>query len=92
MTTPRTDEFVPLVATAQPRDTREFQITVIPQSGNAQPFQSLEKKPANGSSIRNGEPQLSVQRDGNKVTNIRIQCNCGQTHDIACVYEEPAKA
>jgi hypothetical protein len=91
MTTTRTDEFTPLVAAAPSDDSREFQITVIPQSGREQPFQSLGKKPAAASSNKNCEPQLTVQRDGNRISNIRIQCNCGQTLDIACVYEEPAK-
>ena len=37
------------------------------------------------------EPRVSVQRDGDRVTNIRIQCTCGQMMDIACVYDEPPK-
>ncbi|HEX3624921.1 MAG TPA: hypothetical protein VH280_05770 [Verrucomicrobiae bacterium] len=91
MTPARTNEFVPLVAAAPSGDSREFQITVIPQNGHAQPFESLGTKPAGSSSNKNGEPQLTVQRDGNRITHIRIQCNCGQIHDIACAYEEPAK-
>jgi hypothetical protein len=90
MTTDRTDEFTPLVATAPPRDSREFQITVIPQNEQAQPFQSLGKKAATVSPNKNGEPELTLQRDGSRITHIRIQCNCGQTHEIECVYEEPA--
>jgi len=91
MTPARTDEFVPLVAGAAAGNAREFQITIIPQNGQAQPFQSLNNKPGSVSSNKNAEPQLTVQRDGNRVTHIRIQCNCGQTHEIACVYEEPPK-
>ncbi|HEY1790739.1 MAG TPA: hypothetical protein VGJ73_21505 [Verrucomicrobiae bacterium] len=89
MTPTRTEEFTPLVAAAPRGDTREFPASAMPQTGHAQPFQSLEKKPANASSARGGEPQLTVERDGNRITHIRIQCNCGQTHEIACVYEEP---
>jgi hypothetical protein len=90
MTTDRTDEFTPLVATAPPRDSREFQITVIPQNEQAQSFQSLGRKAATVSPNKNGEPELTLQRDGSRITHIRIQCNCGQTHEIECVYEEPA--
>lgn len=91
MTPARTDEFVPLVAGPPPRDAREFHVTIIPENGQTQPFQSLEKKTASASVSKNAEPKLTVERDGSRVTHIRIQCNCGQTHEIACVYDEPKK-
>jgi hypothetical protein len=74
MTTPPTDQFVPLLAT--------------PSSGEKQEFQSFEK--AAGVSERasqNCQPQLSVQRENGRITAIRIQCICGQTIDLSCVYE-----
>jgi hypothetical protein len=92
MTSAKSDEFVPLVAAVPPRDSREFQITVIPQNGQAQSFQSLGKPGGAISSNKNGEPELTLQRDGNRITHIRIQCSCGQTHDIECVYEEGANS
>jgi hypothetical protein len=58
-------------------------------------FQSLEtQRPAgftsaNGAQKKIGEPRVSVQRDGDRVTHLRIQCSCGQTLDIACVYDAP---
>jgi hypothetical protein len=74
---------------------RDFQITVIPQTAQPQAFQSLEKtSPAANDRVlskKNCEPHLSVQRDGDRITNIRIQCNCGQTIDLACLYDPPAK-
>jgi len=91
MTPPQTDEFVPLVAAASSITGEEFQITVIPQKGQAQPFQSLEKKPPAAVFKKSCEPQLAVQRDGGRITSIRIECSCGQTIDLACVYEEPPK-
>jgi hypothetical protein len=95
MTIPQTDQFVPLVASAPSAEKRDFQITVIPQKEQSQPFQSLEKAiPATRERLgkTNCEPQLSIQRDGERITNIRIQCNCGQTIDLACVYDEQSKA
>jgi hypothetical protein len=75
---------------------RDFQITVIPQAEQSPAFQSLEKNPGLPNermhSKKNCEPHLSVQRDGDRVTSIRIQCNCGQTIDLACLYDPPAKA
>ena len=66
-------------------------------SGNGEKkpaFHSLEPlRPA----ARNGEkkscePRVTVQRDGARVTHLRIQCTCGQVMDLACVYEETPPA
>jgi hypothetical protein len=93
---PPIDHFVPLVSVAPSAERREFQITVIPQNQQPQPFQSVENEPPVAGERplfkKNCEPSLSVQRDKGRVTNIRIQCNCGQTIDLACVYEEAGKA
>ena len=95
MTIPETAQFVPLVAAAPSAEKREFQVTVIPQKEQPQQFQSLEKATPSAEEWtafkKNCEPHLSVQRDGGRITNIRIQCNCGQTIDLACIYEEPSK-
>ncbi len=93
---PPIDHFVPLVSVAPSAEKREFQITVIPQNQQPQPFQSVENEPSVAGDRplfkKNCEPSLSVQRDKGRVTSIRIQCNCGQTIDLACVYEEAGKA
>lgn len=34
------------------------------------------------------EPRVSIQRDGDRVTSIHIQCGCGQVIDLACVYDD----
>lgn len=95
MSTPQTEQFVPLLAAATSAEKRGFQICAIPQTEQPQPFQSLEKAiPVVGEGQgfnKNCEPQLSVQREGGRVTSIRIQCRCGQTFDLACVYDEPSK-
>ncbi len=65
---------------------------------NSSAFQSLEPlRPAalhgaNGAEKKTCEPRVTVQRDGNRVTHLRIQCTCGQIMDLACVYDEPAPA
>ena len=33
-----------------------------------------------------GEPKVTVERDGDRVTRIRIQCGCGHTTELACEY------
>ena len=93
MTPPPTDQFVPLVTAAPSPDKREFQITVIPQKEQSQSFQSLEKGMGGQALFRkNCEPVLSLQRDGGRITNIRIQCSCGQTIDLACIYEGASRS
>ena len=98
MTHPQTNPFVPLVSALPSGERRDFHITVIPQTEftqATQAFLSLDKTSHAASELRplkkNCEPRLSVQRDGDRITSIRIQCSCGQTIDLACVYEPPAK-
>jgi hypothetical protein len=97
MTLLRTEPFVPLTAASPSGENREFRVTVIPQNGAAQPFQTLEQVVSGAvehgslNGKKNCEPRLSLQRDGERVTNIRIQCSCGQMMDLACVYDEPPK-
>ncbi len=38
------------------------------------------------------EPRVTVQRDANRVTHLRIQCTCGQIMDLACLYDNPPAA
>jgi hypothetical protein len=95
--TPRTESFVPLIAAPPSGENREFRVTVIPQNGAVKSFETLEesapdaRKVISANGKKDCEPRLSVQRDGDRVTNIRIQCACGQVMDLACVYDEPPK-
>jgi len=97
MTPNRNESFVPLTA-ASPRpasERREFRATVISQSSQAQPFQSIAATATVvpsaatpvGAHAGNCEPKVSLQRDGNRVTGIQIQCSCGQVIDLSCVYD-----
>lgn len=47
---------------------------------------------ANGPEKKIAEPRVTVQRDGDRVTHLRVQCTCGQIMDLACIYEEPPAA
>ena len=95
MTPQRTQTFVPLTASPALPGRRDFSVTVIP--GAEKPpeknFQSLETLRPTAAPVvedkKTCEPRVSVQRDGNRVTHLRIQCNCGQVMDLACLYENP---
>ena len=98
MTLQKIESFVPLTTAGSSTNHREFQVTVIPQAGPGQPYQDLDKStlPAIESSPlgakKHHEPYLSMQRDGDRITSIRISCSCGQVIDLACVYDESTRA
>jgi hypothetical protein len=97
MTLLRTESFVPLTAAPAPGDRADYRVTVVSPNGQAQPFQALQTAraavTASPAAVPNScEPRVSVQREGDRVMSIRIQCSCGQVLDLACVYPEPVKA
>lgn len=98
MTPLRTESFVPLTAAPAPSARRDFNVTVV-HSGPVveKNFQSLTTPPPapEGKSAivaaaekKSCEPRVSVQRDGNRVTHLRVQCSCGEVIDLACLYDE----
>ena len=97
-----TQSFVPLTAAPVPPEKREFRVAVINAAANGASaekktaFQSLPvpaPTPLHGGEKKPCEPRVTVQRDGDRVTHLRIQCTCGQIMDLACVYDEaPAAA
>ena len=97
MTLQKTESFVPLTTAKVANENREFRVTVISQANPAQNFQTLGQVAAAAehnapNAKKNCEPRLSVQRDGEQITNIRVQCSCGQVMELACVYDEPTKS
>jgi hypothetical protein len=98
MTLLRTESFVPLTAAPAAAGQREFRVGVIPRDGQFRPFQTLDKKPLGPgeTALSDGkkfcEPRISIQREGDRVTSIRVQCTCGEVLDLACIYDEPPKA
>ena len=95
MTSQPSQSFVPLSAAPAPPETREFRVAVLngPEAEKKSGFRSLEPlRPAGGSSGEKKicEPRVTVQRDGARVTHLRIQCTCGQIMDLACIYDDPA--
>jgi hypothetical protein len=99
MTAIRTEPFVPLTAApGKHADGREFRVTVLPQAGPTRPFHAMESvgAPTSGggaagrtqASGAGCEPVISVQRDGDRIASIRIQCACGQVIDLACLYPD----
>ena len=98
MTPQRTQTFVPLTAAPALPERRDFSVTVVPgaEKKPEKNFQSLEPLRAAPAPVveenKTCEPRVSVQRDGGRVTHLRIQCTCGQVMDLACLYDSAPKA
>jgi hypothetical protein len=93
MTRQKTEAFVPLTTAAKTSEPKAFHVTVVPQAEATRPFKTLEPaafaadKTDAAAGKKNCEPRLSVQRDGERITGLRLECGCGQVMEVACVYE-----
>ena len=80
------EPFVPLNKNAMPGQNRaDFRVSIVSAAENLRPFQ-----PLGHAGVKAGhqcEPHVTLQRDGERVSAIRIQCGCGQVIELACVYE-----
>ena len=98
MTSTQTEPFIPLSnAAVKAGERQEFSVTVVTQAERVQMFKPLETEAANDASApgthhgKTCDPRVSIQRDGDVVTGLRIVCGCGQVIDLACLYQEPNK-
>lgn len=99
MTLLRSESFVPLTPAPAPGDRADYRVTVVSPAGLVQGFQALQTSASSAPSApaapvatpHGCEPRVSVQRDGERVMSIHIQCSCGQALDLACVYPEAPK-
>jgi len=89
----RTEPFVPLTAAAtRPGETTEYRVNLVSQPGPTQSFKPLAAEASAAShdtaihAKKNCDPRVSIQREGDQVTGIRIHCGCGQVIDLACIY------
>lgn len=89
---PREEMFVPFgpatLNATNPKVERAPSLKVIP-SGSAEntfsPLMTGGSTPA-GSSKGHGATSFTLQRDGERITGIRIECLCGQFIELACEY------
>ncbi len=83
-----TDTFLPLVtAPISSGESGMLQLKVLPQGEANAIFQPM---PEAGKSERPakacGQPSVTLQRQGEVVSGIRIECGCGQVIELACAY------
>ena len=88
-----TEPFVPLTAAAtRPGDSTEYRVNVVSQPGTIQSFKPLSAEAPSAAALdaahsgKTCDPRVSIQREGDQVTGIRIHCGCGQVIDLACIY------
>jgi hypothetical protein len=81
------DTFVPLVPpAAKPREAAFASLPFNGSASGAAPSASDASKPAGAGADACAKPVVTLQRNGETVSGIRIQCGCGQVVDLACVY------
>ena len=93
MTPTQTEPFIPLTpSTFRRGDAVEHRAQVVSQPAQTQSFKplaaELSSAPKSASTHTNKgcDPRVSIQREGDQVTGIRIQCSCGQVIELACIY------
>jgi hypothetical protein len=82
------DPFVPFVtAPISTGDMARFQLKVLPQADAKAVFAPLPDgaKPAQPAKAC-GQPAVTLQRQGDVISAIRIECGCGQVIELACSY------
>jgi hypothetical protein len=79
--------FVPLVASARAPAAEAGAPAKAPAEGHPQrPFRALTAPVAPapaGAPTASGEPVVTVERDGQRVTRIVVQCPCGHVIELA---------
>jgi hypothetical protein len=89
-------DFVPFAAKAPMgaptvADSRTQVLTDAKQVMSFQPLAqaaAMPPKPAAG----HGEPTVSFEREGGRVTRIKIHCPCGNDIELMCDYGQPPAA
>jgi len=75
------ESFVPLVPVIV--TPREAGFVSMPSKG---PATADTSKPAGPGNDGCSQPVVTLQRNGDVVSGIRIQCGCGQVIELACTY------
>ncbi len=57
-----------------------------PADKNFVPMSAPAPVPAAPSSVPAHQPTIQVQREGDRIRQIRIQCSCGEVIELDCVY------
>lgn len=81
--------FDPTSATEARASTAPAGFKVVPKSGSSPDFTPLQVPGVphvHATGGPGGKPIITLERDGERVTGIRIECGCGQVIELACSY------
>jgi hypothetical protein len=79
-----TPAFVPLLpGSLQTAEASQVLKPLTPASPQFQTAPALEKIEAHKA---HAEPKITLERDGDVITHIRVQCGCGQVIELKCSY------
>ncbi len=85
--------FAPLVvpATQRAADGTTFHLKVIPQAKATPVFKPLQPAATAAATAAHAPhparpPKVTLLRDGNRVTHLRLECACGEIFELACEY------
>ncbi|HTD65792.1 MAG TPA: hypothetical protein VK846_04580 [Candidatus Limnocylindria bacterium] len=88
-----TEAFIPFTTKSSASDAAEpFRVKVVPAAiGAAVPFQPIASvanaaSPAKTHNGHEAKAQVSLVREGDRITGIRVQCACGEVIELQCVY------
>jgi hypothetical protein len=62
-----------------------FRLKVVPQAAAPAPAAAAGQPPQPAPACAH-EPSITVDREGERIKTIRIQCTCGKVIELGCVY------
>lgn len=85
------DQFVPLAFPASPSKEAvftSFNLKVLPQAPAKPAFEALMAASPDQSHSPEvcAQPVVTLQRNGDVVSGIRIQCGCGKVIELTCLH------
>ena len=80
--------FVPFVvpATEGPATEPGAPAKVVTDAKSAMAFRPVTEGSIPPAPPAGGEPRVTLEREGDRVTRIKIQCCCGHSIELACDY------
>lgn len=85
-------DFIPLASRLPTAEAgREFRVLILDSPKEARPFRPHTQPEAGAAKAATnhpgGEPRILLQREGDRIVGIRVECSCGERIELACVYE-----
>ena len=61
--------------------------TILPDGSEFQPLLAALKSARSGEGANKcKQPEITLEREGDRITQVRIQCGCGQVIELGCQY------